>query len=43
MNHKQLLEEKILQIATRHKASNIRIFASVARGEETPNSYIMSG
>lgn len=43
MNHKQLLQEKrekILEVAAQHKASNIRIFASVARGEETPNSDI---
>ena len=43
MNHKQLLQEKrekILEIAAQHKASNIRIFGLVARGEETLNSDI---
>lgn len=40
---KQILEkkrEKILEIASKHGAFNIRIFGSVARGEETENSDI---
>jgi uncharacterized protein len=43
MSLKQLLQEKreeILEIATKHGAFNIRIFGSVARGEETENSDI---
>ena len=39
----QLLTEKreaILSIAAKHGVSNIRIFGSVARGEETGNSDI---
>ncbi|MEG3439506.1 nucleotidyltransferase family protein [Pannus brasiliensis CCIBt3594] len=41
MKLKDLLTEKraeILAIATRHGASNVRVFGSVARGEETPES-----
>ncbi|TVQ44721.1 MAG: DNA polymerase subunit beta [Gloeocapsa sp. DLM2.Bin57] len=41
MNLKQLLEEKrkdIIEIAARHGAYNIRIFGSVARGEDNENS-----
>ena len=40
---KDLLQEKreeILEIANKHGAFNIRIFGSVARGEETENSDI---
>lgn len=43
MKLKQLLQEKrseILAIAEKHGAFNIRIFGSVARGEETENSDI---
>ena len=43
MSLKQLLQEKreeILGIASKHGAFNIRIFGSVARGEETENSDI---
>lgn len=43
MNHKQILQEKrleILKIAKTYGASNIRIFGSVARGEATSNSDI---
>jgi len=41
MKLKQLLEEKrkdIIEIAARHGAYNIRIFGSVARGEDNENS-----
>lgn len=40
---KQLLEEKredILTLAAKHGAFNVRIFGSVARGEDTENSDI---
>jgi predicted nucleotidyltransferase len=40
---KQLLQEKreeILAIALKHGAFNVRVFGSVARGEETENSDI---
>ncbi|MCF2145049.1 nucleotidyltransferase family protein [Desmonostoc muscorum LEGE 12446] len=40
---KQLLQEKraeILNIAAKHGASNLRVFGSVARGEETETSDI---
>ena len=43
MNLKQLLLEKreeILKIATKHGAYNVRIFSSVARGEDDENSDI---
>jgi len=43
MNQKTLLQEKrqqILDIVTQYGASNVRIFGSVARGEETPESDI---
>src|SRR5258708_34712083 len=30
--------EAILRLAREHRASNIRVFGSVARGEATPNS-----
>ncbi|NJM70075.1 MAG: nucleotidyltransferase family protein [Scytonema sp. RU_4_4] len=43
MGLKQLLQEKreeILSIAAKHGAYNLRIFGSVARGEETPSSDI---
>lgn len=38
--HSELLERKdeILEIAVRHGARTVRIFGSVARGEETPAS-----
>jgi uncharacterized protein len=42
-NLQQLLTEKreeIIKIASKHGAFNIRIFGSVARGEETENSDI---
>ncbi|MEA5617068.1 nucleotidyltransferase family protein [Cronbergia sp. UHCC 0137] len=32
--------EEILQIASKHGAFNVRVFGSVARGEETENSDI---
>lgn len=40
---KQLLQERreeILEIALKHGAFNVRLFGSVARGEETENSDI---
>lgn len=40
---KQLLEEKrddILTIAARHGAYNVRVFGSVARGEDRPDSDV---
>ena len=40
---KQLLQERreeILEIASKHGALNVRVFGSVARGEETENSDI---
>ena len=43
MKLRQILDEKrekILQLATKHGAFNVRIFGSVARGEETENSDI---
>ena len=43
MEIKELLQQKreeILEIATKHGAYNVRIFGSVARGEETPTSDI---
>ncbi|ACK73264.1 DNA polymerase beta domain protein region [Gloeothece citriformis PCC 7424] len=43
MKFKTLLmdkREEILQIATKHGAYNVRIFGSVARGEETEESDI---
>ncbi len=43
MKLKQLLEEKreeILKIASKHGAYNVRIFGSVARGDETKDSDI---
>lgn len=33
-------KEKILSISSKHKASNIRVFGSVVRGEENENSDI---
>jgi uncharacterized protein len=32
--------EEILQVAARHGAFNVRVFGSVARGEETPESDV---
>ncbi|NMF67441.1 DNA polymerase subunit beta [Brasilonema octagenarum UFV-E1] len=43
MKLKEILQEKraeILSIAAKHGAYNLRIFGSVARGEETPSSDI---
>ena len=43
MKLSQLLQEKrqdILAIAAKHGAFNVRIFGSVARGEETENSDV---
>ncbi len=43
MKLQTLLETKrdeIVKIATKHGAYNVRVFGSVARGEETPNSDI---
>ena len=40
---KQVLQERreeILEIAAKHGAFNVRVFGSVARGEETENSDI---
>ena len=34
------LQEEILTIAAKHGALNLRVFGSVARGEETDNSDI---
>jgi hypothetical protein len=36
----QALREQILQIASRHGASNLRIFGSVARGDADPKSDV---
>ena len=43
MSLKDLIQEKreeILEIAANHGAFNVRLFGSVARGEETENSDI---
>ena len=43
MKLQQLLQEKrenILAVAAKHGAFNVRVFGSVARGEETENSDI---
>ncbi len=43
MKLKEILQEKreeILSIAAKHGAYNLRVFGSVARGEETPSSDI---
>jgi predicted nucleotidyltransferase len=43
MNANQLLQSKrkeIIQIASRHGATNVRVFGSVARGEARPDSDI---
>ncbi|ACK68726.1 DNA polymerase beta domain protein region [Gloeothece citriformis PCC 7424] len=43
MSLKQLLQDKreeIFKIAAQHGAFNVRVFGSVARGEETENSDI---
>jgi hypothetical protein len=43
MKLQQLLQTKrneIIEIATKHGAYNVRVFGSVARGEETPVSDI---
>jgi len=43
MDIKKLIEEKrdeIIQIAEKHGASNIRVFGSVARGEDSQDSDI---
>jgi len=43
MKLKEILQEKreeILRIAAKHGAYNLRVFGSVARGEETPSSDI---
>ncbi|MCA2708489.1 MAG: nucleotidyltransferase family protein [Microcystis sp. M015S2] len=43
MTLKQLIQDKredILKIATKHGAFNVRVFGSVARGEETENSDV---
>ncbi len=36
----QKKRQEIIDIATKHGAYNVRVFGSVARGEETPNSDI---
>jgi predicted nucleotidyltransferase len=36
----QRQREVVLQIAARHGASNVRLFGSVARGEERPDSDV---
>ncbi|MBI3943027.1 MAG: nucleotidyltransferase family protein [Chloroflexi bacterium] len=44
MNLEEILHtkrEEILRIATRHGAYNVRIFGSVARGEESPESDLL--
>lgn len=43
MTLRQLIEEKredIVSIAARHGARNVRLFGSVARGEDTPDSDV---
>lgn len=43
MKLKELIQEKreeIISIAAKHGAYNLRVFGSVARGEETPSSDI---
>jgi len=43
MKLKEILQEKreeFLRIAAKHGAYNLRVFGSVARGEETPSSDI---
>lgn len=43
MTLRQLIEEKredIVRIAARHGARNVRLFGSVARGEDTPDSDV---
>jgi hypothetical protein len=43
MTLQKLLQEKrneIIAIATKHGAYNVRVFGSVARGEETPESDV---
>jgi predicted nucleotidyltransferase len=43
MGFRQVLEEKrddILSIAAKHGASNVRVFGSVARGEDRPDSDV---
>jgi predicted nucleotidyltransferase len=32
--------EQVLSIATTHRASNVQVFGSVARGEDTPESDV---
>ena len=43
MTTRELLQEKreeILALAARHKAHNVRVFGSVARGEDGPESDV---
>jgi len=43
MTLKQLIEEKrdeILRLAVKHGAQNVRLFGSVARGEDRPDSDV---
>ena len=43
MSLKQLIEEKrdeILRLAVKHGARNVRLFGSVARGEDRPDSDV---
>ena len=40
LNQLRERREEILQIAARHGALNVRVFGSVVRGEETPDSDI---
>jgi uncharacterized protein len=40
LNMLQERRSQILEIATRHGAVNVRVFGSVVRGEETPESDI---
>jgi uncharacterized protein len=43
MSHRDVIQSKIdpiRQIAARHGASNVRLFGSVARGEERPDSDV---
>jgi predicted nucleotidyltransferase len=43
MTLRQLIEQKredIVSIAARHGARNVRLFGSVARGEDTPDSDV---
>ena len=36
----QAYRQKILELATRHGARNVRVFGSIARGDDQPNSDV---